>query len=249
MKSNQIRDNINKLLSKKKRLLAYATAFTLATSSLTGCSEELLPEKATVEQNHDKQNKPDKPVKTFSYDELANSYYISIYNIKEDRHEPYFCKEEMYVNEDQTNRYYGTETRSKLVDIDTKKEIVFGFKPESGAYNVDHIDDIMDARDYEDINGKFVRKVWVKACHDNTGDAFFCNIFHHLGSSYELDHENEDHHTDLCIYGKVKDFLNPEDKKSRYTKEEYDQLKASIVEKYHILKQTPAEHQVKTKYK
>ena len=64
MKNNQIKDNINKLLSKKKKLLAYATAFTLATASLTGCSEELLSRKVTVEQNHDEQSKQKKQEKS-----------------------------------------------------------------------------------------------------------------------------------------------------------------------------------------
>ncbi len=131
--------------------------------------------------------------------------------------------------------------------------IVFGFDPtDSSCHDIESFSDTQF--ELTCINDKIIHKNTIHACHDNIDGK--CQhpereldmirfLYHHLGSSYEFDHENDDHRTYLYIYGKVKEFLSSEDKQSNYTEEEYKQLKTTIVENYHI-EDIPNPRKVKT---
>lgn len=243
MKANKTKYTINKLLYQKRRLLVYATALSLTATSLTGCSEEQLFDNITTEQRDDKQKQAGNE-KNFSYDEIANSYYVSIYNWKEKKYEPYFCKEEKYIIEEGNSWIKPEEERSRIVDIDTQKEIAFGFDPTDPLYTIEGLQSgWVDETDF--VNDKLITRTIVSACHENSNEKCLdperriggcgrISLYHHLGSSYEEDHKNGSHYTNIYIFGKVKKFMDKEDKKNSYTKEEYKKLKKSIVKNWHI---------------
>ncbi|MCI8347343.1 MAG: hypothetical protein HFJ12_05320 [Bacilli bacterium] len=243
MENKKIRGKINSLLSQKKRLLTYATALSLTAAALTGCSEEQLFNDSSIEQRNDIQDNQ-ATEKTFSYDEIANSYYVSIYNAKEEKYEPYFCEEKKYILEEGDSWLESEEERSLIVDIDTQKEIAFGFDPtDSRGNTVEGIDtNTPETTDY--INGEYIHNTIVSACHENSNGKCLdperrlagvgsVQLYHHLGSDYEFDHENNEHYTRIYIFGKVKNLMDEEDKRNSYTKKEYKELKKTIVKKWH----------------